>query len=138
MNQEIQQKYIELQILNQQIKKVQEQFMLFQQQLAELINLETSLLDMKDTKKDSEIFSSLGSGIFINSKLSDHENVLVNVGAGVLVTKTVDDAIKLVKTQIENVTQAQESVKEELTKAAMYSEQLTQELNELASQEQKE
>ncbi len=137
MKQEIQQKYIELQILNQQIKKVQEQFMFLQQQLAELINLETSLLDMKDTKKDSEIFSSLGSGIFVNSRLADPGNVLVNVGAGVLVTKTVDEAIKLIKVQIENVNKSQEAVKEELTKAAMYSEQLTEELNELASKEQK-
>ena len=137
MKQEIQQKYIELQFLNQQIKKVQEQFMFFQQQLAELINLETSLLDMKNIKEDSELFSSLGSGIFVNSKLVDPKNVLVNVGASVLVTKTVEEAIKLIKTQIENVNKSQETIKEELTKAATFSGQLTQELNELASQEQK-
>ena len=137
MKQEIQQKYIELQILNQQIKKIQEQFMLLQQQLAELTSLELSLAEMKDVKKDSEVFSSLGSGIFVNSKLSATENVLVNVGAGVLVTKTVDEAVNLVKTQINNINQSQETIKEELTKAVMYSEQLTQELNELASKEQK-
>ena len=137
MKQEIQQKYIELQILNQQIKKIQEQFMLLQQQLAELTSLELSLAEMKDVKKDSEVFSSLGSGIFVNSKLSATENVLVNVGAGVLVTKTIDEAVNLVKTQINNINQSQETIKEELTKAVMYSEQLTQELNELASKEQK-
>ena len=137
MKQEIQQKYIELQILNQQIKKIQEQFMILQQQLAELINLETALLETKDVKKDSEVFSSLGSGIFVNSKLTDPENVIVNVGAGVLVKKTLDEALHLVKTQITNINQSQEAVKEELTKAVTYSEQLSQELNELASKEQK-
>ncbi|MEK6936747.1 MAG: prefoldin subunit alpha [Nanoarchaeota archaeon] len=136
MKQEIQQKYIELQILNQQIKKVQEQFMLLQQQLAELTSLETSLIEMNDIKKDSEIFSSIGSGIFVNSKLADPGNVMVNVGAGILVTKTVEEAIKLVKVQVENVNKSQEAVKEELTKAATYSEQLTQELNELVEKDQ--
>ncbi len=137
MKEEIQQKYIELQILNQQIKKVQEQFMILQHQLGELTTLETSMIEMRDIKKDSEVFSSLGSGIFINSKLADPGNVIVNVGAGVLVTKTLDEAMHLVKTQITNINQSQEAVKEELTKAAMYSEQLTVELNELSSQEQK-
>ena len=136
MKEQIQQKYMELQVLNQQIKKVHEQFMFLQQQLAELTNLETSLVEMKDIKKDSEVFSSLGSGIFVNSKLTDPENVIVNVGAGVLVKKTLDEAIKLVKTQIGNANTSQAAVKEELTKAATYSEQLSKELNELASKEQ--
>ena len=137
MKQEIQQKYIELQILNQQIKKIQEQFLFLQQQLGELTSLENSLAEMKSIKKDSEMFSSLGSGIFVNSKLSNPEQVIVNVGAGLLVTKTVEEALKLVKTKIENVNTSAETIREELSKAASYSEKLSEDLNEMVAKDQK-
>ena len=65
MNQELQKKYVELQILNEQIKKIHEQFIFLQQQLNELSNLELTVTDMNDIKKDSEIFSSIGSAILI-------------------------------------------------------------------------
>lgn len=135
MNKEVQQKYIELQLLNQQIKKVQEQFLLFQQQLAELTSLEASLVEMKDIKKNVDMFSSLGSGIFVNSKIIDNENVLVNVGSGIIVQKSVSEAVNLVKSQIETINKSLESIKEQLVQASSYSQQLTEELNKLAQKE---
>lgn len=135
MNKEVQQKYIELQLLNQQIKKVQEQFLLFQQQLGELTSLETSLVEMRDIKKDVDMFSSLGSGIFVNSKIVDNENVLVNVGAGIIVKKSVSEAVNLVKSQIETISKSLESIKEQFVQASSYSQQLTEELNALAQKE---
>ena len=111
--------------------------MFLQQHLSELSSLEYSLAEMKTVKKDSEIFSSLGSGIFVNSKLSSQDKVIVNVGAGLLVTKTVEEALKLVKTQMENVNNSAENIKEELSKAVAYSEKLSEDLNEMVAKDQK-
>src|SRR3989344_3559872 len=130
MKEEIQKKYLELQILNMQIKNVQEQFISLQQQLNELNNLEVSLTELKDVKNNKEIFSVLGSGVFVKSKLIDNENVLVNVGDGVLVKKKLNEALDLVKLQANNISGSIVIIKEELNKAILFNESLTNEINE--------
>lgn len=132
MKQEIQKKYVELQLLNQHIKQVQEQFVFLQQQLNELMNLEISISELKEIKDESEIFSSLGSGIFINSKILNKEKVLVNIGSGILVEKNLIDAVQLIKNQSNVVSTSIENIREQLTKAMMYSEELSNELNQLS------
>ena len=136
MNQELQKKYVELQLLNEQIKKIHEQFIFLQQQLNELSNLELTVTDMKEVKKDSEIFSPLGSGIFVNSKLTNTATVLVNIGAGILVEKNLQEAVNLINFQAKNVHESIESIKTELTKAVNYSQNLESEINEMAQKEQ--
>lgn len=136
MQKELQKKYVELQLLNEQIKKIHEQFIFLQQQLSELTNLEVTVGETKNVKKDSEIFSSLGSGIFINSKITNTSSVLVNIGAGILVEKNLHDAISLIKAQAKNVNESIEAIKVELTKAVNYSQKLELELNEMAQKEQ--
>ena len=137
MKEEIQKKYLELQILNKQIKNVQEQFISLQQQLNELNNLEESLTELKDVKNNKEIFSVLGSGVFVKSKLIDNENVLVNVGDGVLVKKKLNEALDLVKLQANNISGSIVIIKEELNKAILFNESLTNEINEMVKKENK-
>jgi len=137
MKEEIQKKYLELQILNKQIKNVQEQFISLQQQLNELNNLEVSLTELKDVKNNKEIFSVLGSGVFVKSKLIDNENVLVNVGDGVLVKKKLNEALDLVKLQANNISGSIVIIKEELNKAILFNESLTNEINEMVKKENK-
>ena len=137
MKEEIQKKYLELQILNKQIKNVQEQFISLQQQLNELNNLEVSLTELKDVKNNKEIFSVLGSGVFVKSKLIDNENVLVNVGDGVLVKKKLNEALDLVKLQANNISGSIVIIKEELKKAILFNESLTNEINEMVKKENK-
>ena len=137
MNQEIQNKYVELQLLNQQIKQIQEQFLILQQQLTELINIETSLTELKDVKKNNEMFSPIGSGIFVSSTIKDNDLVIVNVGAGVLIEKTVDEAKKLVQSQMENINKSIEIAKEQFAKASTFSEELTAEIQAMMQNEKK-
>ena len=136
MKKEVQKKYVELQMLNQQIKQVHEQFIFLQQQLNELSNLEVSVSELKDIKKDSDMFSSVGSGIFVNSKLNNNQSVIVNIGAGILVEKSLKDALDLIRSQITSVNSSLGTIKEQLNNAVIYSEKLTNELNEVASKEE--
>ncbi|MBI2672472.1 prefoldin subunit alpha [Candidatus Woesearchaeota archaeon] len=136
MKEEIQKKYIELQLLNQQIKQIQEQYMLMQRQLNELAALQNNLMEIKDSNKEPEMFSSLGSGVYVASRLLDNKNVLVNVGNGVLVEKELSEAGNLIKTQMEELTKTMEKVREQLIKASVHNEELANEVNEMIQKEQ--
>jgi len=136
MKEEIQKKYIELQLLNQQIKQIQEQYMLMQRQINELAALENNLMELKNTSRESEMFSSLGSGVYVANKLADNGKVLVNVGNGVLVEKELSEAVILVKNQIGELGKAVENIREQLVKASMHNDELTNEVNEMVQKEQ--
>lgn len=127
---QIQQKYIELQLLNQQIQQIQEQMTSLETQILEMQNLTKSLDEVKKIKKGSEIFVPLGAGIFVKANLQDSKEVLMNVGADVSVKKTIPDSKEVVKTQIEQMKNLMEQLEGALQKAAIQSQALQQEIAE--------
>ena len=96
---ELSQKYLEFQLLNQQIQQAQQQLQLLTKQITELKTLSKNLQELSKSKKDSEMYTNLGVGVNIKSKLTDIKKLLVNVGAGILVQKTPEETIKIVDKQ---------------------------------------
>lgn len=98
---EMQQKYMELQMMSRHIKAAQQQLEGIDEQIGSMGNLVTELDNLKEAKEGSEMLSPIGEGIFVRSKLADNNQLIVNVGANVAVTKNVDEAKQLLKTRIE-------------------------------------
>ena len=48
-----------------------------------------SLNEITITKIDSELLVPIGAGVFIRSKILDTHDVVMNVGAGIAVNKTI-------------------------------------------------
>ncbi|MBI4153792.1 prefoldin subunit alpha, partial [Candidatus Woesearchaeota archaeon] len=99
---EVQQRYMELQLLNSQLKQVQQQLEMLTQQVSELNRIDEALEELAKTKKETEVLSQLGSGVFVKSVLMDEKNVLLNVGANIVVEKPIKDAKGIVERQIED------------------------------------
>ena len=99
----IRQKYLELQILEQQINEVYNQQQIFNQRFKELKKLEENLSFLENSKISKELISQIGPNIFIKAELKDNKNVFVTVGANVVVEKTIPEAIKLVSTQSQEI-----------------------------------
>ena len=100
---EVQKKYLELQILINQINQVQQQILAIQNQMLELRNLKENIGKIKDIKINSESYVPLSSNILIKAKIIDNNEFLVAVGNNVLVPKTVEDTIELVEKQIKEI-----------------------------------
>ena len=90
--QQMQEKYLEFQLLERQMKQVQGHLEQIEQQLAEMVFLQQSLVEMKGIPAGKELFVPIGSGIFVNAALKNNQEVLVNVGSGVVVKKSFDAA----------------------------------------------
>src|SRR3989338_2449099 len=84
---EMQEKYIELQLLDQQIKQMQKQIQLVEQQVMELSSVKQSLDEIKNIEKGTEVLAPLSSGIFAKAEIKDIDKLLVNVGADVVIEK---------------------------------------------------
>jgi prefoldin alpha subunit len=100
-----QNKYMQLQIIDQQAKQLQQYLQVFDQQLMEIKSVINSLQELSKLKKGDSILAPLASGIFVKAKLEDNNEVRVNVGSGTVVTKTIDDAVKMLEAQEAEIVQ---------------------------------
>tara|TARA_Y100000310_G_scaffold241784_1_gene245903 strand:- start:67348 stop:67773 length:426 start_codon:yes stop_codon:yes gene_type:complete len=129
----LQKKYLEFQMLDQQIKQLDQQNTALNNQLMELMATKQSLDDMEKLKEKTEILVPLSSGIYAKAELKDNKNFIVNVGANTTLVKDINSTKKLMETQIDEMKKLQETLvnqlQEQTTKAAM----MEQEINTIAS-----
>lgn len=88
----------ELHVINQQANALQQQLKILDNNLAELNMIKESLSDLGKSK-EKEVFSHLGGGVFVKAELKDKDNVLINVGAGILINKKLKEAEEIVVKQ---------------------------------------
>ena len=94
---EIQRKYMQLQLSKQQLQAFLEEKMQVEQKLNEMAMTIDALNKISDVKNADEMWSPLGSSTFLRSDIKDVENVLVEVGAGVVLKKKREDAITILQ-----------------------------------------
>ncbi len=96
---QIQQKYIEFQELQQQIEQINQHLELLTQQNAEMDISIGALKELGQTKVGNEILAPIANGIFLKAELKNNEKLVVNVGSDVTVEKTIPEVIKLLEEQ---------------------------------------
>ena len=131
MNEDTQRKYIEIQILEQQIKQIQKNLEILNQQIFELNMISNSLTEIKKTKIGQELLVPLGSGIFIKTELKDNNEILTNVGSDVVISKTNAETKTFIKSQTEFVTEMITKIEQELHLSISKYEELKEDLQEL-------
>ena len=101
--QEMQQKYMELQMLDAQIKQIEQQMTTIEQQIAEIIMIQQAVEALPNTKKGTDLFVPISQGIFIKAKVEDTDSLLINVGSNVAVKKTLPEAKEMLDEQTEQI-----------------------------------
>ncbi len=114
--QDMQQRYMDLQMISQQSKQIEAQLGKIEEQLNELAVTTEALLDIQKADAGTEILAPISPGIFIKTKLSDNKEIIINVGSKVTVSKDIDDAIKLINAQYSEI----EKYKREITETYSY------------------
>jgi len=129
-----QEMYMEFQVLEQNIKQLQKQLELITNQLMELHATNNSLDDFVKIDAGKELFVPLSSGIFVKSSIKDTSELLVNVGANVVVKKDVPSTKKLIQNQIEEIKKIQRQMIDELEKLTNHAAKLEMQLQSLISE----
>ena len=82
----------EYELCRNQLETFKQNIDLIDKSLQELKIVRKSLDEIKGTKKNNEIFVPIGIDSFLKAKITDSKNVIVGIGAGVAVKKTIDEA----------------------------------------------
>ena len=128
---QLKQKYLEFQILSQEIQKIQEQRNLFFAQLEQLKTLLEGLYSLELSKKGTSFLAPLGPGVFALTTLDANDTILMNVGSNVVVSKTIPESLEIVREQIKELETYSLKTEEQLEVALKYASSIQEELDDL-------
>ena len=128
----LQEHYLKLQFLHEQIKEMEKQTQLFNNQVVELTLTTQNLNDFKNLKQGTEILVPVNQGIYAKAELKNNKDLLVNVGSNVSVKKNIEDTKKLISNQIEEIKKLQEQMVLNLQKLTLQASSIEKEINELS------
>ncbi len=135
VQQNIQEKYLEYQMLEQQTKQLQEQLQTVARQLEELEGIRDAIQRIEKTPKGTEVLVPMSSGIFLKTALQETTHLLVNVGDNVVVPKSFSDALILIKKQQGDIQTFQGNLAKNLQVMLMHQQRVEAELLSLAQEE---
>jgi prefoldin alpha subunit len=130
---EEQKKFMELQIIDQQTRKIQDELLSIDQQAAEVSAAVESISELENVKEQSEILVPLINGIFVKAEIKETKKMLVNVGQGTLVTKKPDEVKKLLENQINELISYRDNLLVNLQSLLENASRIEDELNQKES-----
>jgi prefoldin alpha subunit len=102
-DQVIQEKYMQFQMLQQQMEQINQHLELLHQRNAELDISINAVKDLSEVPVGNEILAPIADGILFKAKLEDNQKLIVNVGSGTTVEKTIPEVVKLLEEQKEDL-----------------------------------
>lgn len=91
-----------IQQTQQESKELEEKMEIVDRQISELQGFSVSLNDLDKNKKNKEMLASLGKGVYIKTDIKE-DRLFVDVGGGVLVRKSVQEAEKVIEEQMKKL-----------------------------------
>ncbi len=103
-DEDMKQKYMQFQLINQQLEQVSQHLEMLNQQNAELEISIGAVGELGKAKVNDEVLAPIANGIFFKSELKDNKKLVVNVGSNITTEKTIDEVVELLKDQQERIT----------------------------------
>jgi prefoldin alpha subunit len=121
---------MQLRYFEQTAETLQQRLSMLNAALSDLSYANMTLEGIEKEKENSEMLVPIGGGSYINVKLANSEKVIVGMGAGVSIEKTLPEAKSIVKERIEELQKTQVSAQQQLSQIA---ERINQDRNRMES-----
>lgn len=106
---------VELRFLEQTAEEVQSRINMVNAIITDLTYASMTLEGIEKEKENSELFVPIGSNSYIKAKLENPDKIIVGMGAGVSIEKTLPEAKEIIKKRIENLDKTRTSLQQQLS-----------------------
>ena len=96
-DEDMKQKYMQFQLINQQLEQVSQHLEMLNQQNAELEISIGAVGELGKAKVNDEVLAPIANGIFFKSELKDNKKLVVNVGSNITTEKTIDEVVNSIE-----------------------------------------
>lgn len=131
IDEEMRQLLVEIRFLEGSARVLQSRLDIVTAALSETLTAIQTLEGAKGQPDSSEVMIPIGSGSFVKARLSDPGNIIIGVGAGVCVEKSVEDSIKDLRLRSSELEKARVSVTQQLSQLLGQTEDYRERLGEL-------
>lgn len=131
MDEEMRQLLVEIRFLEGSARVLQSRLDIVTAALSETLTAIQTLEGAKGQPDSSEVMIPIGSGSFVKARLSDPGNIIIGVGAGVCVEKSVEDSTKDLRLRSSELEKARVSVTQQLSQLLGQTEDYRERLGEL-------
>jgi prefoldin alpha subunit len=135
MDKDLQSKYVELQLLDRQLKQVQQQLALLEQQHNELLLIKQALSDLPKLKKGADALVPVSAGIYAKAKIENTDELVVNVGSNIAVGKSVRESAAMVDDQLKDLRDAEMKLTLDMNMLVGRAQEIEKEMIELSKKE---
>ena len=108
---------VELRVLESSVNLIQSRLNMIGNAIDEISMTNTSLEGIKNSSKGSEILVPAGASSFVRATLSDVKKVIMGVGAGVSIEKTIEDSLTDLKNRQDELEKIKSSLQNQFGQA---------------------
>jgi prefoldin alpha subunit len=109
---------IEMRFLEQTAETLQQRMGMINAAITDLTYANMTLEGIEKEKADAELLVPIGSSSYIKAKLANSDTVIVGMGAGVSVEKTLPEAKAIVKERLEELKKTMTSAQQQYAQVA--------------------
>lgn len=109
---------VELRYFEQTAEAIQSRVNMVNAAIADLTYAMATLEGLEKEKEDSELLVPVGGSSFVRTKLADPNKVIVGVGAGVSIEKTLPDAKEITKRRLDDLNKTRVSLQQQFVQVA--------------------
>jgi prefoldin alpha subunit len=103
--------------------------------VSKMIELDTTLKTMDDIEKSEEVLFPLGSEAYTFGKVTDKKKMIVEIGSGIALEKTVEEAKEIIKKRRSELENILNNVQSEVMQVSSSLDVLGPEIRELSEKE---
>jgi len=129
---------VELQLLERLAADYQTRILTVEQTIREHENALKLIEEIKKHGGEAPILIPIGAGSFVKAELKKVETVHINVGAGVIIEKTLEDSHQLLTKRNESLQQLHEALSKRLDETIARMQQLRQFIEAAVAQQQQQ
>lgn len=130
-DEEVRRLMVDIRILEGSARILQSRLDVVSAAISETLTAIQTLEGVRGAKEGTESMLPIGSGSFVKARLSDPSSIIIGVGAGVCVEKSVEDSIKDLRLRNSDLEKARVSVTQQLTQVVAQVEDYRDRLGEL-------
>lgn len=124
---------VELRILEGTADTLQARLNLVNAALTELTYARITLEGVEEEKPDASLFVPIGGGSYIKAKLESADKVIVGMGAGVSIERTITEAKQTVQNRISELEKTRVSLQQQLVQVVGKIQEDRDQLQELST-----
>jgi len=109
---------VELRILEQTAEAIQSRIGMVNAVITDLTYAGMTLEGMEKERENSELLVPVGGSSYVKARLENPDKLIVGMGAGVSVEKTVQEAKEIIKKRLENLEKTRASLQQQFAQVA--------------------